>query len=249
MQTVCAGAMNLIAGPSWSVATFAAVIPARAARVVVEPQQRLEGRRQLLVELVGAWRGPACPASSAAAIVGEVWRSATAAGSRSLKQAGRVGEEGPDPRQGRRSPPRSVGGPSEIDSWMNGRATSASAVKVVSRSSRTSAPGSRRPARPRRRWRRAPWTNPARLVSGEARLRITGSSTSSTPGRRPSAEFSAGPRPASALPNSTRFSCDGEPGRLVERAEHRVELDRLRGRRRRAASRCPPRSPRRSRPG
>ena len=197
--------MNLTAGPSWSVATFAAVIPARAAALLLS--------RSSDSKVGASWRlswseraRTGAPSSSDAAIVGEVWRSATAAGSRSSIRPAELARKGRI--RGRvSSATRSVCTPSVIDSWMNGRATSASAVKVTLRSANicawVSATGATSAA-----VALSARMNPARLVSGEERLRITGSSTSSTPGRRPSAEFSAGPRPASALPNSSRFSCE-----------------------------------------
>ena len=145
------------------------------------------------------------PASSPAAIVGESCCRATAAGCRSrnrpvelassVRMRGRV-----------LIAVSSVGGPSEIDSWMNGLATSARAVNVVSSEPNiaawTSATGATSAAV-------APSVsmNRARPVRDELRLRVTGCSTSSTPGRRPSAELRLGPRPASASPNSRRFSC------------------------------------------
>ena len=192
MQTVCAGAMNLTAGPSWSVATFAAVIPARAAALLLS--------RSSDSKVGASWRLSwserariGAPSSSEAAIVGEVWRSddggrleVARTGRRSWR--GRAGSAA-----GCRARPARSAAPSEIDSWMNGRATSASAVKVASRAANicawVSATGATSAA-----VALSARMNPARLVSGEERLRITGSSTSSTPGR--SAERRVQRRPA-----------------------------------------------------
>ena len=98
----------------------------------------------------------------------------------------------------------SVAGAFEIDSWMKGRATRAKAPKVVSRSANS--------------W---PWicatgatsaavaeseeTKLERPVFGSARFLITGVSTWTSGLSWPIASFRSTPRPARALPNSSRF--------------------------------------------
>ena len=85
--------------------------------------------------------------------------------------------------------------------------------------------------------------------SATRRFRITGvEAPEQRRAARPSAALRSGPRPASALPNSNRFSWIAAAGRLVERAQHLVDLDRLRVARRSAASPALRDSPRRRSP-
>ena len=101
----------------------------------------------------------------------------------------------------------SAAGERAIDSWMNGRATLASAVKVVSRLTNScawvSATGATSAAASPSAWNsRASW------VSGSARLRATGSRYTSSGRRSTIASLMSSPRPASAVPNASRVRCD-----------------------------------------
>src|SRR6185503_12563297 len=98
----------------------------------------------------------------------------------------------------------SAGGPLEIESWMNGRATSASAEKVVSRFTKRSAWD----------WATGAVVEAARSSAGNRLFRrlagfdrfwATGIRLASRTGANWMASLRLWPRPASALPNSVRF--------------------------------------------
>ena len=99
----------------------------------------------------------------------------------------------------------SAAGDFEIDSWMKGRETRASAAKVVSRSAKSwpwiSATGATSAA-----VADSEETKLERPVFGSARFRITGVRTSTRGLSWPIAAFRSTPRPARALPNSSRLA-------------------------------------------
>ena len=115
--------------------------PSRARRSRPRPHERLVGELRQRVEDVGqrAVEAAACVGSVARADLERVGEHGRRRGQHGDARA-QLAEEARRSCGGRaagagtrRSPPRSVGGDSEIVSWMNGRATLASAVKVVSR--------------------------------------------------------------------------------------------------------------------
>ncbi len=151
----------------------------------------------------GASSNAGTPTVTASAISGAVRPSVRAPGARSANRAvewrmnGRiVGSV--------RIAASNDGGVLEIVSWMNGRATRARAPKVVSSATNiracTSATGATSAAVSRSASTRRPsW------VSGSARMRATGWRRSRAGASLPIASLSAGPRAASAFPNSTRL--------------------------------------------
>ena len=98
-----------------------------------------------------------------------------------------------------------VGGASEIDSWMYGRATSAKAPKVDSRATNICACASATGATSEALSASARKNRPT-PVFGEARLRATGSRRVTRGRSSPRATFRSGPRPASASPKATRLA-------------------------------------------
>jgi hypothetical protein len=98
----------------------------------------------------------------------------------------------------------SAAGEREIDSWMKGRETRAKAANVVSRSANSwpwiSATGATSAAVAER-----DETKLERPVFGSAMFRITGVRRSTRGLNWPIASFRSTPRPASALPNSSRL--------------------------------------------
>ena len=220
MQTVCAGVTNLSVGSRRSKICVERVTPALHVRVRGERLERPGGGRELGVELRGAGQDSA-PVSSADAIVGEFSLSALTPGRRSANSVALW------PRKVRirgavRISVSSVGGVSEIVSWMNGRATAAKAPKVVSRATNiwawVSATGATSAAVSASARKNAP-----RPVFGEARLRATGSRRSSSGRSSPSAAFRSRPAAGERVAEldqvlldrragSARRTCSG-PGR------------------------------------
>ena len=100
----------------------------------------------------------------------------------------------------------SAGTPSVIESWMNGLATSSSAVNVVSRFTNKLACDSAAGATMRAA---SPSSLKKRLssVRGDARFFATGWMSRSSAGSTPSAVLMLSPRPANASPKPWRFSC------------------------------------------
>ena len=126
---------------------------------------------------------------------------------------------------------------------MNGRATSASAPKVVSSATNIRACISATGATSAAVSRSASTKRPS-CVFGSARMRATGWRRSS--GRCELADrlVERGAAGGDRVPELDQVALDRQPGRLVERAQHLVELDRLGLARGRAASSLPPGSPR-----
>ena len=227
-------------------ANVAAVIPARAAALLLQPQQRLEGRRQLAVELVGALAGSASRPRAPAAIVGESCCRATAPGCRSRNSRSELREQRPDPRQGpdrRLLGRRALGDrllderPGDVGERGEGGVERAEHLRLDLGDRRDLGGGGAERV-----------DEPGEAGLGEARLRITGSRhlehAGQAPERRVDRRAAAGERVAEL----EQVLLGRRPGRLVEHAEHRVELDRLRRRGGERDRRCPPRSPCRSCP-
>ena len=180
----------------------------------------------------------------------------SSASARSGAEAGSVGDAGPQlaeeaPRccagtaagaGTRGSPCRSVGGCSEIDSCRNGRATPASAVKVVSRFTNSAACSSATGATSAaaRAEAREEAVEPGARVGEVARPPAAGRASS---GRSSAiASFRSRPRPGEAAAEAVERLLRSRAGpALVERVEDLVDLDRL-GRGLRAAGSSRPRS-------
>ena len=99
---------------------------------------------------------------------------------------------------------RSVGGPSEIVSWMYGSATSASALNVVSRFAYICPWVSATGATAAALWAR-PFQKPWRSVFALARLRMTGVRLSSSGLRSRIVKFRSAPREAKPAPKFVRL--------------------------------------------